>query len=384
MVSFSKLRKIKKQRILVLSAAGPRSGIQCVYIGAQSNSWEALSKAIVPYPQNIDDLIDSLLRSPTKTISLEKMAWLDKKITSLLLECAKNALAQAHPSFKHPHIVVVNKLCLFSGMCDEKDALQNWELSFGDAHIVAATLGAPVITDFIRQSVISGGQGQLPLFPGNVKIAKSNEPVSAYLNVGLVSRMTVLDNQAMHTIIDSDVGPGTCLINMAAADAGCENGFDRDGSIAGKGKVDNTCVETLTNLPWFSLPVPKQGTVHEFSEMYNHPSVSVLSKIDKITTLTALTARSAFDFFKQHYHHALAPEIIHVCGGGANNLTLLEYLSMYFDPLPVKTVEEPDIESTMFFPLALGLTVHDYLAGKAASAHNDLSGVNGIGRWVCG
>ncbi len=382
MISFSKLRKIKKKRILVLSAAGPRSGIQCVYIGAQTDSWEALSQAVVPYPQHIDDLIDSLLLDPSAMLSLEKTAWLDKRITALLLECAKNALAHAHSSHRQPHVVVVNKLCLFNGKCDENDSMQNWELSFGDAQVVAAALRAPVITDFIRQSVVSGGQGQLPLFPGNVKIAKNNEVISAYLNVGLISRLTVLDNQAMHTIIDSDVGPGTCLINMAAGDAGCENGFDRDGSVAAQGKVDNSCVETLIALPWFSLPIPKQGSIREFSAMYRHPCVTALSKIDRITTFTALTARSAFDFFKQQYRHALAPEIIHICGGGANNLTLMEYLSTYFDPLPVKTVEESQIEATMFFPLSLGLTVNDYLIGKIAPAQN--SDLSSVGRWVFG
>jgi anhydro-N-acetylmuramic acid kinase len=204
-----------------------------------------------------------------------------------------------------------------------------------------------------------------------------------YLNIGLISHLTIIDNPAMHTVLDSDVGPGTFLVNMAARDAGCENGFDRDGSNAAKGKVDNTCVEVLSSLAWFARPSPKHAFFQDFIGCYGLPVVTALSPFDKIATLTALTARTAFEFFKREYRHALAPEVVRVSGGGANNLTLLDYLGTYFDPLPVKSIEESGIPAALHIPLALGLTVHEFILNhpgpfKAGSAPE----IDGIGRWV--
>jgi anhydro-N-acetylmuramic acid kinase len=383
MVQLSKIKKIKKQRFLILSAGGPQSGIQCIYILVEGDAWETLAHAIVPYPDPVEQLIETLILTPRSTVELERLAWLDQKLSWLFLECAQNALAHAHSSNRQPHVIVMNACTLWNGRQGENQQAKSWDISLGDAQLLASTFNAPVITGFVRHSNLAGGAGQLPLFPGNIKVAKSIEPISSYLNIGLIAHLTIVDNQAMHTVLDSDVGPGTCLINMAARDAGCKNGFDRDGSNAAKGAVDNNCVEVLSSQEWFAGPSPKQAFLQDFIGIYDQPCVRALSPLDKIATLTALTARTAFEFFKREYRHALSPEVIRVSGGGAHNLALLDYLSTYLDPVQVKSVEESGIPAALRDPLALGLTVHEYLLNhpgpwKAGAAPE----IQGIGRWV--
>jgi anhydro-N-acetylmuramic acid kinase len=379
----SKIRKIKKKRILILSAGGPQSGIQSLYIGAQGDAWETIAHAVVPFPEPVERLIETLLLTPDAAVTLDRLVWLDYKISGLFLDCARNCLAHAHKSLRNPHVIVLNKCCIHNGCVADGGQVKQWDISLGDGQLIASAFAAPVITDFIRHSALGGGSGRLPLFPGIVKIAKNVEQVSMYLNIGLISHLTIIDNQAMHTVLDSDVGPGTFLINMAARDAGCASGFDRDGSNSAKGKVDNTCVEVLSSLPWFARPSPKQAFFQDFIGCYNLPSVKALPPFDRIATLTALTARTAFEFFKREYRHSLAPEVVRVSGGGANNLTLLEYLETYFDPLPVKSIEESGIPAALHVPLALGLTVHEFILNhpgpyKAGTAPE----IEGIGRWV--
>jgi anhydro-N-acetylmuramic acid kinase len=383
MIPLSKIKKIRKQRLLILSGGGPQSGIQCMYIGVEGDAWEPLASAVVPYPDLVEQLIEMLVLTPHPTVSLDSLAWLDQKFSWLFLECARNALAHAHKSLGQPHLIVMNPCVIYNGQCGENIQAKSWDISLGDAQLLASTFKVPVITGFARHSNLAGGTGQLPLFPGNVKIAKSIEPLSIYLNIGLISHLTIVDNQAMHTVLDSDVGPGTCLINMAARDAGCENGFDRDGSAAAKGVVDNNCISTLSSLEWLSRPSPKHAFLQDFTGCYGHPSVKALSPFDKIATLTAFTARTAFEFFKRQYRHVLTPEVIRVSGGGANNLTLLEYLTTYFDPVQVKSVEESGIPAALRIPLALGLTVHEYILNHPGPFN---AGTNpeiaGVGRWV--
>lgn len=383
MITLSKIKKARKKRFLILSAGGPQSGIQALYISAEGDTWETLASAVLPYADFVEHLLESMLLTPHATIALEQLAWLDQKMSGMFLDCGRNCLAHAHKSVRHPHVIVMNKCRIYNGPVADGGQIKQWDISLGDPQLIASSFQTPVITDFSRHSVLGGGIGQVPQFPGNVKIAKNVEQVSIYLNIGLISHMTIVDNQAMHTILDSDVGPGTCLINLAARDAGWEDHFDRDGSYAAKGSVDNSCVETLAALEWFGRPSPRQAFFQDFAGIYEHPCVKALAPFDKIATLTALTARTAFEFFKREYRHALSPDVVRVSGGGANNLTLLEYLGAYFDPLAVKSVEETGVPAALHVPLALGLTVHEYILGhpgpwKAGASPE----IEGVGRWV--
>lgn len=369
--------------MLILSAGGPQSGIQCLYISVEGDSWETLAHSVLPYPDLVEQLIETLTLTPHPTESLDRLAWLDQKFSWLFLECAKNTLSHAHKSVRQPHFIVMNQCTIYNGSSGDNIQAKSWDISLGDAQLLASEFNAPVITGFVRHSNLAGGPGHLPLFPGNVKIAKNVEPISIYFNIGLVSHLTIVDNQAMHIVLDSDVGPGTVLINMAARDAGCENGFDRDGSHAAKGGVDTGVVEMLASLEWYQRPSPKHAYLQDFVGCYDHPSVKSLAPLDKVATMTALTARTAFEFFKRNYRHVLSPEVVWVSGGGANNLTLLDYMSTYFDPLPVKSVEESGIPAALRIPLALGLTVHECIIdhpGPWKAGENPE--IKGIGRWV--
>jgi anhydro-N-acetylmuramic acid kinase len=379
----SKLQKTKKQRILVVSAGGPQSGIQSIYFCAEGDAWEPLAHAVLPYPGPVEELVESLALDPSAAIGLDKLAWLDQKLSYLFLECARTALSHAHKSIRQPHCVVMNSCTLFRGPVGEGQQARAWNVALGDAQLLASALNVPVISGFGRHGVLGGTTGGLPLFPGNAKIAKHTEPVSLYLNIGLITHLAVVDNQAMSSVIDSDIGPGTCLINLAARQAGCQDGFDRDGSSAAKGTVDSACIGTLLSQELFKRPAPKQAFPQDFTALYSHPQVAALAPLDKIATLTALTARAAFEFFKREYRHVLPAEVIWVSGGGANNLTLLDYLTTYFEPVKVKSVEESGIPAALRIPLALGLTVHEYLAGHPGPWKNGTNPeINGIGWWA--
>jgi anhydro-N-acetylmuramic acid kinase len=378
-----RLRKTKKLRMLILSAGGPQSGIQGIYIAVEGDAWESLAHAVLPYPDSVEQIMETVTLTPAAALEMGKIAWLDRKLSYLFLECAKAVLSHAHKSIRNPHCAVMNRCLLYSGFVDDTQQARCWDVSLGDGQLLASFLGVPVVTDFPRHGILAGTAGHLPLFPGNVKIAKQVEPVSMYLNIGIIAHITIVDNQAMTTVLDSDIGPGTCLIDRAAREAGCPDGFDRDGSFAAKGTVDNACVTELASQDWFQRPSPKHAFLQDVMASYQSPLIAALSPYDKIATLTALTARTAFEFFKREYRHAVAPEVIRVSGGGANNLTLLDYLSTYFDPVKVQSVEESGIPAALRIPLALGLSVHEYIAGHPGPWKNGANPeIEGIGRWV--
>jgi hypothetical protein len=115
MNALAKLKKTKKQRILVLSGGGSQSGIQCIYIGVEGDSWEPLANSVLPYPEPVEALIENLTLNAAATVELDKLAWLDQRLSYLFLECAKNTLAHAHKSTRNPHCIVMNRCTLWKG-----------------------------------------------------------------------------------------------------------------------------------------------------------------------------------------------------------------------------------------------------------------------------
>jgi 1,6-anhydro-N-acetylmuramate kinase len=78
------------------------------------------------------------------------------------------------------------------------------------------------------------------------------------------------------------------------------------------------------------------------------------------------------------------PGTIWVSGGGANNLTLLDFLSTYFAPLPVRRIDEMGVPAEFFVPLALGLTVDAFCTGEVRQKSGNNSDFDGIGTWLAG
>ena len=379
----NQLAKSKSRRFLVLSAGGQQSGIQGIYVNIEGDAWSIMSHAFVPYPSSIGQVLDAVMIDPQTPLMLETICRLDHKISHLFLECARAVCANTQKSLQQPSVIILNKLNLWKAAVHENTQAHCWDLELGDAQLLSSAFKTPVVTDFVRHSILAGNQGDLPLFPGICKITQDKQEIAAHLTIGQLAHFFIYDIHAAHMILDTDIGPGTCLINRAAKEALCPDGFDRDGLFAAQGKVDTHCLEGLALEEWFMTPSPKQAHINELMKLYNHSCSAHLTGFDKLATLTALTARSAFDLFKREYRHVIAPEIIWVSGGGANNLTIMEFLKTYFSPIPLKRTDEIGIPAELFIPLALGLTVDSFCMGQAGTwKSGNNPEIEGIGTWA--
>ncbi len=378
----SKLKNLKKRRMLVISAGGIQSGIQVLFLGLQGSKWEIFSKSFLPYPQKVGSLIEQLNENQ-QPIKLSDLGWLEYKITMLLLECARTALAQAPKSVGTPHLAVLNKPTLWKGATGENLQQSSWNLTIGDEQFIASSLSIPVLTDFIRHNILAGGPGVLPTFPGSLYIAAPTSGIGLFANIGLVSRMTIIDKSSSALLLESDTGPGTFLIDKCAKDAACPDGFDRDGKLSSQGLVNTECLEELAKDSWLLIPSPKQASPDIFLPLLAHPCLSDLSIVDKLATITALSAKSIYDFFRREYTINLSPEALWVSGGGSNNLSLMEFLGAYFDPIPVHSIEELNVPADMKVPLELGLTVNEYLSGnKVPWESGNHPRMEPLARWI--
>lgn len=382
----SNLKKCKQRRILVLSAGSVQGGIQCLYFSSGSDAWEIITHTFLPYPQKCATLLDQFAPNTPLAIKPADLAWLDYKMTIFFVECATTTLSQLPTLHRTPHLLALNKPSLWRGETGEELQQTTWDYSLGDALYLANMTKTPVITDFIRHNVLAGGQGVLPLNPGNQRIINRCGGTVALINIGLVARMTIVNTVTSEVLIDSDTGPGTCCINAVFRKIhGSESveGFDRDGSQAASGNVDGEILKTLSETAWFLKPSPKQASPHYYSNLLENPAFTALPPNDQLATITALTARSIYDFYRREFKGSPKPHTIYLSGGGSNNQTLAKYLTTFFDTLPLVSIEELGIPLDMRTPFALGLTVNALVNGGAVPWESGTNPVMGpIGRWV--
>ena len=379
-------KKIKKRRVLIISAGGLQGGLQCCYIAATIDTWEIITHSFIPYPQKIAQLLEQTSIDSSLSVTFDDLAWLDYRLSLLITECAKTTLAQLPTALRPPHFAILSKPSIWRGVTVDLQQPSNWNLSLGDAQHLASSLHIPVVSDLRRHQCIAGGHGNLPVNYGNRCIAAPCGGIVIFLNIGLAARMTVVDTGKNAILLDSDTGPGTCCINVLMkqrSSPGENEGFDRDGSHASRGAVNGDCLKILSEDPWFLKPAPKQASPQLFNHLLQYAQFSALSENDRLATITALTARTAYDFYRREFKQLSSGQVVFLSGGGSHNQTLLQYLQTYFDTIPLKSVEELGIPVNMRIPLALGLTVNAYVGGVPIDWESGMNPkVGPIGKWV--
>jgi anhydro-N-acetylmuramic acid kinase len=226
-------------------------------------------------------------------------------------------------------------------------------LQIGDASVIAERSGIDVVADFRRADVAAGGQGA-PLLPAvHAMLLGHPGHTRVVLNLGGIANITVL---AAHSHVSGfDTGPANGLM-----DAWClrhrGEAFDRDGTFAASGHVDEALLTRLLSDPYFALPPPKStGREHFHLGWLDAQLVgSSLSPADVQATLLELTARSVADAIERHAGDATD---VLLCGGGVHNSALVERLRARLEPRALSSTAaygvDPDyLEATAFAWLA--------------------------------
>lgn len=201
-------------------------------------------------------------------------------------------------------------------------------LQLGDPATIAERCGIDVVADFRRADVAAGGQGA-PLLPAvHAMLLARLGHARVVLNLGGIANITVLDTDG--GVTGFDTGPANGLM-----DAWClrhrGEAFDRDGTFAADGKVDDALLEALLADAYFALPPPKStGREHfHLDWLAAHPCVAKLAPADVQATLLELSARSVAAAIARH---APGAEEVLACGGGVHNGALMRRLAELLVP----------------------------------------------------
>jgi len=212
----------------------------------------------------------------------------------------------------------------------------------GEAAVIAARVGLPVVSDFRPADMAAGGKGA-PLVPYLDSLLFRDPKIGRIVqNVGGIANLTAISAGAgARRIFAFDTGPGNMVID-AVTEALFGQRFDRDGKIAAEGLVLKPVLEQILKRKFFRAEPPKTAGREEFGRDFVRDFLlqcAGFRKEDVVATATALTARSIVDavrrFVTQKPGSKNAFGEMILSGGGARNATLIAMLTEYLTPLGI-------------------------------------------------
>jgi anhydro-N-acetylmuramic acid kinase len=214
----------------------------------------------------------------------------------------------------------------------------------GEAAIVAARLGAPVVSDFRPADMAAGGKGA-PLVPFLDYLLFRDARVGRIVqNIGGIANLTAIPAGASPgDVVAFDTGPGNMVIDAVTQQLFGQS-FDRNGKIAASGGWIEPVIAKILHGAFFRRKPPKTAGREEFGREFVQDFLRMCGHArerDVVATATALTVRSIAEAVRRllpqrpNTQKRTFSEMV-VSGGGAKNAKLMALLSGEMDKLGLR------------------------------------------------
>lgn len=213
-----------------------------------------------------------------------------------------------------------------------------WQL--GEAAVIAAAAGVPVISNFRPADMLAGGQGA-PLVPLlDYALFADAKRGRVLQNIGGIANLTAIPaGAASDAVMAFDTGPGNMVIDWLAQEIFGKR-FDRNGSFAARGMVLGPVLASTLRNSYFSQRPPRTAGREQFGREYAAKFLAACQRDSKrpedaLATATALTAETIALSYKSFVRRGMRGGGVDyiVSGGGARNATLMAMLAQRLEPL---------------------------------------------------
>jgi anhydro-N-acetylmuramic acid kinase len=247
-------------------------------------------------------------------------------------------------------------------------------LQLGEPSVIAERTGVTTVADFRPRDMAAGGEGA-PLAPYVHYLLFGDAQRSRVIhNIGGISNVTLLPaGGELADVLAFDTGPGNMPIDGAIGRLTSEQeGFDKDGARARRGRVHQPLVEQLLAHPYLQRPPPKSTGRESFGaafldQVFARSTELDLMGDDLIATLTAFTAATMADAYRRF----VLPQLNHVesilCGGGSRNPTLTAWLSRELPEVEWRICDDFGISADALEAVTFAVLAHATVCGQAAS-----------------
>ncbi len=219
----------------------------------------------------------------------------------------------------------------------------------GEAAIIAAKIGVPVVSDFRPADMAAGGKGA-PLVPFLDYVLYRHRRYGRIVqNLGGIANLTAIPPRALpEDVVAFDTGPGNMVID-AVTEHLFERPFDRNGRLAARGEPLERVLQPLLRNPFFRQRPPKTTGREQFGREFVREFLRLCRRADDhdiVATATALTARSVGIAVRKFVLPLVAPPVrfreLVISGGGTRNLTLMRMIREELAPLKMRVRTSDD------------------------------------------
>jgi len=244
-------------------------------------------------------------------------------------------------------------------------------LQIAEPSVIAERTGITTVADFRPGDVAAGGQGA-PLVPYADYVLFAHRQLSRVLcNIGGIANVTYLPASCgPDGILAFDTGPGNMVIDgLMRRLTGGRKEFDRDGSLAGAGRVHPRLLAELLRHPYLRRRPPKTTGREQFGERFAADLMRRgrrvrLADADLVATATAFTAESIARTCRK-----LPGEVdeLILCGGGSRNPTLVGMLRESLGTTPVRIMDELGLNADAKEAVSFAILAAQTIRGRAGN-----------------
>jgi anhydro-N-acetylmuramic acid kinase len=219
----------------------------------------------------------------------------------------------------------------------------------GEAAIIAARLGVPVVSDFRPADMANSGKGA-PLVPFLDYVLYRHRRYGRIVqNLGGIGNLTAIPPRAFpDDVVAFDTGPGNMVID-AVTEHLFDRSYDRNGRLAARGEPIQRVLQQLLGHSFLRQKPPKTAGREQFGREFVREFLRLCRRADDhdvVATATALTARSIGIAVRRFVLPLVQPparfrELV-VSGGGTSNATLMRMIREDISSLKmrVRTTDE--------------------------------------------
>ncbi len=258
-------------------------------------------------------------------------------------------------------------------------------LQIGEPCVIAERTGITTVADFRPRDIAAGGEGA-PLVPYADYVLFHHPRLSrAVQNIGGIANVTYLPaGCGVDGVIAFDTGPGNMIIDhMVSRISGGRHRYDRAGSLAGRGQVNESLLAELMKHRFLRRRPPKSTGREEFGAqfaeaLYERARKKGIAGLDIVATVTAFAASSIAEAYRRFLPASQRVDEVILCGGGARNHTLVRMLQEQLRPAKVKTTDEFGISADAKEAVSFAILAAETVRGVA----NNVPGATGAERRV--
>lgn len=347
------LTLVKKPHRVVIGVLSGTSvdGIDVVLLKITGKSFKTKFDIIdfKTYPVRADLKKFILKCSSGKSVSAEDLCKLNFMIGNLFADSVLKIIKQNKLLTKDIDLIGSHGQTIFHHPFNQKlfSLSTKSTLQIGDISVIANKTGITTVGDFRTGDVAVNGDGA-PLVPYLDYILFSDKRKNRVLiNIGGISNLTILNRSGnQNDVIAFDCGPGNMILDYLAQKY-FNKKFDKNGSIASKGIVNDKLFEMICKNDKFCKVAPPKSTGREYySEKFINDILKKLKKTDPkdiLRTFTKYTAYAIYYNLKKNRFNLENAELI-ISGGGANNSVIMYYLQDYFKKAVVRKMDDNGVD----------------------------------------